>query len=368
MARVDGLFKNLQLGPADAEAGRPLLQRSAPPASATGARGRFVPTNLRSIGAFDWFRASNTALAFEDDGGIDVGFRSTVIIVAMAKLLGTGIVAALAAVHATTAKRGLSCALAVGVNLVAVMYYRLILRVRSQTFEPEVYSKVALSLRKRTSPAAAAATAADAAAEPTTPTPRQKAMVQENIVDSLRSCDWLTTLVLMVLDLHFLAEEANPGGAGFLGPIWGSTLIAFVVSFGTVGRSFFNNLRPGTNADGSRQEQPCFNWIVSVGSFLCAMALFVTVYLDVLIAADYPDNAPTAAMRDDRIAIWSIVLVQWGYPVVFLVEYLVVRCTKPQEDEYSPNLSAFKDICYAVLDVSSKGGLALYAALRAVQS
>lgn len=45
----------------------------------------------------------------------------------------------------------------------------------------------------------------------------KKTFVQEVVVDSLRHSDWAVTLVLMVLDLHSIAEDSDPANNHFMG-------------------------------------------------------------------------------------------------------------------------------------------------------
>jgi len=363
MARVDGLFKNLQLGPADAEAGRPLLSVAAP----TGALS-FVPAKLRKLGRFDYFRTNNTATDFDTDGAVDVGCRFSVVVICLAKLSATGLIAFVASFNATSAKLALGCALSTAVCAIAAGYYTLIVKVRSQTLETSVFKKVALALvpRRRTG----ASGAPDEPANDGELNVRQKALVQEVMVDSLRANDWLTSLPLMTIELYFMSTDANPSGSDdglYVGPILGSFLVGLMVSVGVSSKAYFHSLRKMTAADGSRVEQPCANWAIAVLSFVVSLGLFVLVNADILLRTGWPRDAPEGPMRDDRTYIHGIVWVQVGYPLVWALEFLALRCMQLPEDEYPNSLSFAKDLALGTLDVSAKGSLAFIAALRAVR-
>jgi len=168
----------------------------------------------------------------------------------------------------------------------------------------------------------------------------------------------------MTIELHLIADDAG-NHEGFLGIFWGSTLVPFQVLLGTIGKSYFNSLRKATAADGiTRVEQPVCNWVVSALGFALSMAIFVCVNVDLVLRAGWPGDLAGHA-RDDALAVYLITGVQIGYPVLYVVEWLALRSTALPEDEYPAALSSGKDLVIAVLDGSSKAGLAVYAAIRA---
>lgn len=66
----------------------------------------------------------------------------------------------------------------------------------------------------------------------------------------------------------------------------------------------------------------------------------------------------------------TIVLVQVGYPLVFIgsILHLHIHGYGREVDTYPAYLSFFKDVAYGTLDVFTKGGLAFYAAVRAMDA
>jgi len=318
---------------------------------ATGARGEVVPAEERQLLEQDFFRNSQLAADYENDGALDVGCRSSVPRVTSMKLALTGIVALVTAFRAPTARLAFGCGLAAAVNAVAVFYYRIITNVREQRPLAE-YTKLALRWTKRGVAAAEGATVG------------QRVFAQETIVDGMRGSDWLTTLVGMSIEM-FLIAEAVGTNEGFLDIVASSTLIPFMVVLGFVTPSYFNHLRPSTALDGSRVEQPACNWVLSGLSFAAAMAIFGLVNGNLLVMTGWPGDLEAGPARDDATAIWGVVWVQLLYPIVFVVEFLWLRTAGLPEDEAPAGLSTFKDCVYAFSDVSAKGGLALWAAVRA---
>ena len=89
--------------------------------------------------------------------------------------------------------------------------------------------------------------------------------------------------------------------------------------------------------------------------------------------------------REDATVVWLVSLVQVGYPVVFFLEIIWLlakskdlndvanqklskKCRRMMPgNQMDPGFSLFKDVAYGFLDVTSRGGLALYCGLRASQ-
>lgn len=69
-------------------------------------------------------------------------------------------------------------------------------------------------------------------------------------------------------------------------------------------------------------------------------------------------------LKDEGTAVVALTLVWVGYPLVALFTEAHRAVFNTSSDRFSPGLSFFKDICYAGLDLTSKGGLALWAAYR----
>ena len=73
----------------------------------------------------------------------------------------------------------------------------------------------------------------------------------------------------------------------------------------------------------------------------------------------------TQLATDDVTALFTLLLIQVGYPVVSVATGIAMAWYKFDDDEYGDgHLSFAKDWAYAALDMTSKGGLALYFALR----
>jgi hypothetical protein len=71
-------------------------------------------------------------LSFSEMGGIPVMLRSSVVRIAFMKLAATGVLALAVAAFSDSDKVAFSCALAAAVNLVAVIHYGIIWRIRAQ--------------------------------------------------------------------------------------------------------------------------------------------------------------------------------------------------------------------------------------------
>lgn len=142
-----------------------------------------------------------------------------------------------------------------------------------------------------------------------------------------------------------------------------------VVQVGTVPRFYFNALQG--DADGMGE----LSWQLPIGAILFTLSCvgfgFTTYstidHIGPLDSTLYPDD-------DDRtmaeVLVW-LSLTQLGYPIVAVVEYawLWIQNSrgKLKYNEYSARLSAFKDVLYATLDISTKAGLALVAFLVATR-
>lgn len=182
----------------------------------------------------------------------------------------------------------------------------------------------------------------------------------------------------MVLDLHTIAAHANPTGVPWVAKEWGAFMQTWIIGAGTVGRFFCNECR--------RDEKgnfPSFNslgwWGIVAGyaSYLVALGIWLFTTLNLLRHVGPLDSITDELKRRDGIVIYTISLVQVGYAVMAFLQVAVLnlfaRDLRPDEEykgkpmpgnQYSPYLSFAKDMVYAGLDVTAKGGLALYCAMR----
>ena len=116
-------------------------------------------------------------------------------------------------------------------------------------------------------------------------------------------------------------------------------------------------------------------WMVSAGVFaFCTWNLLDHAGHWEDIATDTPEGV---VQQRDCIAVWVIMLVQLGYPLVSVVSWLMLHVAEDRRadgkkgwytmpgDQYHPWVSLLKDLAYSSLDVTTKGGLAFYAVLRA---
>lgn len=221
-----------------------------------------------------------------------------------------------------------------------------------------------------------------------------KAYIQEVAVDSLRHSDWVVTLVLMYLDLHALAEHvpnfAAPGP--FLSSHVGAMFQVLVIIFGSIARFLCNNGRPGPGKDNGEPPDACPGWQrwLALVSFLAATTFFVLPLVNLMNMVGRPFDLE-GKPHDDAAIVWVIMILQIGYPVISIIEFVWLQCFaydlrdvyhdcddgKPQQkrmacrimpgDQYPPLLSLFKDLGYGSLDTLTKGGLALYVSLRAAR-
>ena len=125
-------------------------------------------------------------------------------------------------------------------------------------------------------------------------------------------------------------------------------------------------------------------------SFLAATTFFVLPLVNLMNMVGRPFDLE-GKPHDDAAIVWVIMILQIGYPVISIIEFVWLQCFaydlrdvyhdcddgKPQQkrmacrimpgDQYPPLLSLFKDLGYGSLDTLTKGGLALYVSLRAAR-
>lgn len=180
----------------------------------------------------------------------------------------------------------------------------------------------------------------------------------------------------MVLDVAWIAEDLNPGGSGIFGGVHYAALAqVLIVSLGSVPRFLLNDLR--RDKDGNPQH--CLNIFLGVTCYLVALGVWVAASIDLHLRVGDPAVGPGSAYK---YALLAVIWGQVGYPVAAFVQWVWINrfatdldkwAGKPNAknhmppDQYSPLLSVTKDVTYAVLDVLSKGGLALLCLVRAAE-
>ena len=197
----------------------------------------------------------------------------------------------------------------------------------------------------------------------------------------------------MVIDLHHIAGRVgNPDAPGrFLGPHTAAGLQVVIVLLGSITRFYFNMMRPLENTDPDLGQSQRLPFRQSYGSYAAAVVcgvgatvLWVLTTWNLMDEVGEPTDL-TGRPREDATVVWLVSLVQVGYPVVFFLEiYWLLAVSKDLNDvadqtlpkkswrmmpgnQMDPGFSLFKDVAYGFLDVTSKGGLALYCGLRAAQ-
>ena len=318
-----------------------------------------APTKGVDLGNLDMaFAKLDDDYKFEDLGGCPVPFRASVVRIVFFKLFGTGILAGLIALSdSTDRKTSVSCALAAAVNAIACVHYYLIWKTRAQNM-PASYKTWGATVPR------------------TLPDPkrvRNLVFAQETAVDGWRHSDWLCTLVLMTLDLGAIRENVaeNTAGeafaiesTGWLSKEVSALLQGLLIFFGTCYRFYLNEGRG--------------SWTVFVAamisfffSFLCFVFILVSLVGGIDNTNLPPWNDTYKGDHVDLIMLQVLVYVWIGYPLVSIVTRVWlwwVYDRKEGDDKhtaYGPYLSMFKDLSYGVLDTTSKGGLALYVAVKA---
>lgn len=184
----------------------------------------------------------------------------------------------------------------------------------------------------------------------------------------------------MVLDLYMLTEQATGGAEPPFSKYLAASLIPFMVLFGGFYRFWANEIRGSPSGALRGAPVGCCQAVIGVLSFAAACAIFAVVVwgiLDPLIADTCPPgvNATDVASgtcpitdehgKTDESAVFLLTLTWLGYPVVSLTSRFLQSCaSKDTGTQYSGYISTGKDFAYAVLDLTSKAGLALYVAFR----
>jgi hypothetical protein len=322
---------------------------------------------------------------------LPVHVRSVPVRVAYWVLLGTGALSALAVVIAAnrvSAAAAFKCALTAAVNLVAAGHYHTIIKVREQQL-PSALQEIAFKLGDTSDDARPKQRKADGekwhmfssapvedryTIDDNNKLTRGRIFLQELMVDGLRHSDWLCTLPLMYLDLYDLAKERlQPGGEGIWLPrLWGAFIQACIVVLGAIHRFLLGEWRMQykqleKDACGLKKGKwiamPDLQYFMSSTLWGGAAGLWAMTTAAVL-GADF--DTSTSEASDDVAALYALLLIQVGYPLTTLATGATMNALGWRDHEYGDGrLSFFKDASYALLDIVSKAGLALFAALRA---
>lgn len=220
-------------------------------------------------------------------------------------LIGTGIAAALVGIGADSRLERLSCALAVSTNVIAGVHYWLLIQKEEEGGQGQ----------------------------------NEKRLYKYDI----RHRDWFLTLPFMCIDLYSLRKEVSDIREENLTTPnltrWGScALLCGMVALGWW----------STRLSSSKLNSP----MPRVVAFSLACVFFGLVVNDLL--------APIVHARgSSRDAILVLTLVWVAYPVVTLLSLM-----KQKNQTEGDKCIWLEDVLFSSLDVTSKGGLAMYVVLR----
>lgn len=329
-------------------------------------------------------------------------------------------------------KKQYSCALAACVNAVALVHYALIWRIRAQALpeshaiyqsqtgeaRPKVTEDKTRTVEQKPEDEKALA---DYNYDLEVQREQDRlALVQETAVDGLRHSDWTVTLIFMTYDLWSIAQSAVTSSCASSDNITMVNLTSdprcelgeppdalqlylsviaqpFIILCGSLARFLFSEGRPIDRGTSSEDNYLPFRITLAAGCYIMGTVFFAfpVYFLLKYIHIEAPGGVGTEADAD----IWAIryvIYVQFSYPVIAFIQFLSHRCFPntfsnievkyngrnrryghsgyPGETNgigytgYNETLSLFKDLFYGIADVMSKGGLALYCALRVTRA
>lgn len=180
---------------------------------------------------------------------------------------------------------------------------------------------------------------------------------------------------MMVLDLMDLVSHATGGATPPVSRFWSAAFMPVMIFFGAVYRFYANEIRARKNGDISYVQI-----LIGVASFAVSCVLFGVVMWAILEPLQTEKCADGASvngsstcpitvqeLKYDAEAVMILTWVWIGYPIVSLVSRLMMSAKGYGENDghvATGWISFFKDLSYAILDVVSKGGMALYVAYR----
>ena len=180
-------------------------------------------------------------------------------------------------------------------------------------------------------------------------------------------------LVLMKLAEHAVADQAQPDNHRIFATHTAAFLQTVVIFLGSIARFFLNDLRaPKDRARASRAVSVSLGVLAYAG----ATAIWVFTTIDLLMHVGLPQDKTDDHAMEDAYVLWTLSIIQVGYPVISLLQVIWLNCWSKNldpsnraegmpSDQTDPLLSVLKDLGYGVLDSVCKGGLALFVALRA---
>lgn len=172
----------------------------------------------------------------------------------------------------------------------------------------------------------------------------------------------------MTLDLFEITEHVTGGVEPFLNKFVCAALMPLMILLGGMYRFLFNEGK-GSRTEGSFAAL-CF--LLSACIFAVVLSSITQPLLSGKCMISSINNTSTVSdcgplsknTQADKSAVFVLSFVWLGYPLVSISTRLWHFCNAKAQDDVFNGLSLFKDILYAILDVVSKGGLAIYAAYR----
>tara|TARA_B100000575_G_C23140268_1_gene663369 strand:- start:85 stop:732 length:648 start_codon:yes stop_codon:yes gene_type:complete len=152
----------------------------------------------------------------------------------------------------------------------------------------------------------------------------------------------------MTLDMWKIAEHANPSGTAILPVYWCASLQPVMIFFGSIPRFYLNECRYQSEKNGPSKGVARWAWFVGGVSFLVACVIF-GVCTGSLVEFIWDDGTPpNKNMRlDDAYVVTLLMLLQIGYPLVFLfsILYMHVFCAKDNWKGRAVDYPAWLSFC-----------------------
>lgn len=170
----------------------------------------------------------------------------------------------------------------------------------------------------------------------------------------------------MTLDLGHLREYMHLASGGVVPELstskeWLASYQALMILFATFWRFYFNEGRR-VYVDGSLQR-PMLTTILALLSFAVSTLFFVLVCVGLLEGLPSTDAVADSSLKADIVALQVLVLIWIGYPIIALLSS-AAHFNLPG-DKFYATWSVIKDLTFSFLDITAKGGLAIYFVLKA---
>jgi hypothetical protein len=172
----------------------------------------------------------------------------------------------------------------------------------------------------------------------------------------------------MTLDLGHLREYMHIASGGVVPELstakeWLASYQALMILFATFWRFYFNEGRKvATDNNRTAFKRPICTALMAVLSFAASTVFFVLVCVGLLEGLPSMDAVSDNSLKADIAALQVLVLIWIGYPIVALLAS-AAHFNVPG-DQYYATWSLIKDLSFSFLDVTAKGGLAIYFVLK----